>query len=266
MLKGPGTVLVAAPLAIWVIPIADSMAAIVRRTLDRSQHLRHGSGPPAPPAVRGLGKQHKGTAGRGRLLPCHFVGGAAERAIGERPVRLISGLAVVAMLVVTNLFGRAELRLLLNRFRSVAVSLGDPTDIGGGRTRESTVRLQGSQKWEVLWEMLTESADKLHLARLHLDVNAPALHESYVATWERPDAKPERDRCWFSDLPLSAGPMNIGRLYIHGQRNGDSGLEEIAQVLDLLEPFTARLAALTRPTDASETELANTAQEMTCSS
>jgi len=43
------------------------------------------------------------------------------------------------------------------------------------------VRLQGNQKWEMLWETLTESAEKLRLARVHLDVNAPALHESYVA-------------------------------------------------------------------------------------
>ena len=254
MLKGPGTVLLAAPLAIWVIPILDSGAAILRRRLtgrsifatDRG-HLHH------------LLLECLGSNAKVLVVVCFCclvtcMGGLLSVVAKNDLFAFISCLAVVAMFVVTGMFGRAELRLLLDRLRSVGVSLGDPTNVGGSRVRESKVRLQGNQKWEVLWETLTESADKLNLCRVQLDVNAPALHESYIATWEQKERQDEQ-RIWHLEIPLSVGEIQVGHLDIRGRRTGSTSLDELAQLLDLLEPFTAGLAAFTQHRDVHEPAL-----------
>ena len=85
---------------------------------------------------------------------------------------------------------------------------------------------------------------------MHLDVNAPALHESYVASWEHADSKRDLQRSWRLELPLSVANMQVGRLDVSGRRNGRSVLEEITQLLDLLEPFEIRLASIANREDA----------------
>lgn len=244
-LKGSGTLLLAAPLAIWAIPILDSGAAVLRRQLtgrsifmtDRG-HLHHR-------LLEALGSNTRVVMVVGACCLATSAGALASVTYKTDVYSLISCLAVIAMLIATGAFGRAELFLLLSRIRSAGASLAHPTHINGV-ARESKVRLQGSQQWELLWETLTESADKLQLNRLHLDVNAPAIHESYVATWEHADAKKEAERSWQLELPLSVADMQVGRLLVHGRRNAGSGLEEISQLLDLLEPFELRLASFTR--------------------
>jgi UDP-GlcNAc:undecaprenyl-phosphate GlcNAc-1-phosphate transferase len=253
MLKGPGAVLLAAPVAMWAIPILDSGAAILRRRLtgrsvfvtDRG-HLHHR-------LLEALGSNTKVLMVVGVCCVVTSAGAMASVWMKSDAIALIVCLGVVAMLAATGVFGRVELRLLLSRLRSVGASLGHPTYVGGV-ARESQVRLQGTQKWEVLWETLTESAEKLRLSRVHLDVNAPALHESYVATWTHAGAR-DLERCWRLELPLSVGDLQVGHLDIRGRRNGGSGLEEIAQLLDLLEPFAARLATFTKGDDVQEPAL-----------
>ena len=249
MLKGPGTVLLAAPLAICGIPILDSAAAILRRKLtgrslfatDRG-HLHH----------RLLERLGSNTAVLFVVGACCLAtsAGALLSVMAKNDLfAVISCFGVAIVFVATGLFGRAELKLLLNRLGNLGASFAHPTDIGGGRVRKSSVHLQGDKKWEILWETVTESAGKLSLVKMHLDVNAPALHESYVATWEHPDAKRQTERCWCLLLPLSVGPIQVGQLDVRGRRNGGTGLEEISQLLDLLEPFQARLADMTRRDD-----------------
>jgi UDP-GlcNAc:undecaprenyl-phosphate GlcNAc-1-phosphate transferase len=259
MLKGPGTVLLAAPLAIWAIPIMDSGAAILRRRLtgrslfmtDRG-HLHHR-------LLEVLGSNAKVLIVVGACCVATSAGALVSVWAKNDLIAVIVCAAVVAMLVVTGMFGRAELRLLVSRVTSVMASLGHPTDLGGV-ARQSKVRLQGKQQWELLWETLTESADKLRLIRVHLDVNAPALHESFVATWESPGAR-NMERCWRLQLPLAVGNMQVGWLDVRGCRNGGSELEEISELIDLLEPFQTRLAAITNPPVVSERELVDTLSE-----
>ena len=113
--------------------------------------------------------------------------------------------------------------------------------------RESSVRLQGSHRWDILWDTLTESAEKLKLCRVLLDVNAPALHESYVATWEHADARVEPENCWRLDLPLSIEDMRVGHLRVTGlaRRDGRACLGDIVQLLDLLDPFEVQMVSIT---------------------
>lgn len=252
-MKGPGTVLLAAPVAIWAIPILDSGAAILRRKLtgrsiymtDRG-HLHHR-------LLEYLGSNTKVLMVVGVCCLVTSLGAMASVWMRNDAIAIVVCVSVVSMLAVTGAFGRSELSLLLHRLHSVWKSLAHPTDLGGV-ARESQVRLQGDQKWEVIWETLTESADKLHLVRVHLDVNAPALHESYIATWTQPEYR--RDgRYWRLDLPLSVGDMQVGHLDVRGHLNDGAGLDEITSLLDLLEPFQARLAAFARRDDESGTPI-----------
>lgn len=251
-LKGTGTVLLAAPLALWAIPIMDSAAALLRRKLtgrsmftpDRG-HLHHrllqvfGSNLHVVMVVS---------------LCCVVTSGGALASVFNKSdtYSVVACAGVLAMLLVTGLFGRAELSLLFSYLRQAGGSLLS-LQSGQDAARESTVRLQGSQKWEVLWETLTEAADKLDLYSVHLDVNAPALHESYVAKWKRSNKREPIEQMWRVELPLSVNDIEVGRLLVLGRRNAGSGLVEIIQLLDLLEPFEQCLLTFATPSVQQDT-------------
>ena len=83
-LKGPGTVLLAAPLAVWTIPIFDSVAAILRRklsgrsiyTTDRG-HIHHRLLEPP-------GEQPPGAGRAGDLLRADLHGHSGQRLSAKR--------------------------------------------------------------------------------------------------------------------------------------------------------------------------------------
>jgi UDP-GlcNAc:undecaprenyl-phosphate GlcNAc-1-phosphate transferase len=259
-IKSSGTLLLAAPLAIWAIPILDSGAAIIRRRLtgrslfatDRG-HLHHR-------LLEALGSNTRVLMVVGVCCMATSVGALISVLTKHEAYSIVSCLGVVAILLATGLFGRAEMGLLLGRAKSLGVSLTHPTR-RGGHARQSRMHLQGTQKWDVLWETLTESADKLQLDFLQLDINAPSIHESYVANWRRRDAREDEHDRWQIEIPLCATGRSLGSLMVHGRRNGDSCLNDIAQLLDLLEPFEQRLASYTRPPEPDPTpELSPTTQ------
>ena len=66
--KGAGTVLLAAPLAVMTIPILDSFAAILRRRLAGQSIYARRSRPPAPSAPGPLRKQVHSPRLRGDLF------------------------------------------------------------------------------------------------------------------------------------------------------------------------------------------------------
>ncbi len=237
-LKGPGTVLLVAPLAVWTLPILDSMAAILRRKLtgrsiystDRG-HLHH----------RLLDRFGTSRRVLAVVSTCCLVtsGAAVASVLYNNDFIAAAGIgAVVVALVATGMFGQGELNLVLGwvrrTLRSLLAKPGAPQDF------ETAVRLQGSRPWEVLWASLTESATKLSLARIHLDVNLPFEHESYNATWDRTPAVPP-DECWRLEIPLVVDSQPAGRLTVLGLPNGTSACVELEHLLDLLTPIEERL-------------------------
>src|SRR5262245_10512270 len=122
-LKGPATVALAAPTALLTIPILDTLAAIVRRKLtgrsiystDRA-HLHH--------CLLRHGLSHRRAL---LLVAClcllTVVGALASLACKNEVLAILSGLAVVGILVLTRMFGHAEFVLLQKRFAAIAVSV-----------------------------------------------------------------------------------------------------------------------------------------------
>ena len=242
--KGPGTVLLAAPLAVWTIPILDSVAAVLRRRLagrsiyvtDRA-HLHH-----RLLSLLGSNRKVLGVI----AVCCAFTSVAALVSVYLKTdmIAMLSAVAVVVVFIVTGIFGRAELLLLTSRLRYFGHSLMANSGHGKSLIAETSVRMQGSRKWELLWETLTDAADSLSFSKIHLDLNMPAAQEGFTATWTRSAADDSR-LSWQIDVPLIVSNKPAGRLQIVCVCNGESVCEQIEQLLILLEPFDNDFRSLT---------------------
>jgi UDP-GlcNAc:undecaprenyl-phosphate GlcNAc-1-phosphate transferase len=232
----PEVMALAVPIALLILPILDTAAAILRRKLtgrsiyntDRS-HLHHC-------LLRRLGDP--------RLVLfviafCCLVTGAgvlAGRMLDNEWVILLSGLVVVVALIGTRLFGHAEFLLVLQRTRDLFISLlriPSPNE-----PRQIEMRLHGSVDWRELWLRILDLEETLNLCCLRLDVNAPALGEGYHARWERgPEMNEEDEGFWRAQIPLTFKDRFIGKLEISGRRNGESLGDKIAVLEKMIQEF-----------------------------
>jgi hypothetical protein len=173
-------------------------------------------------------------------------------------VALVTCSVIVIIFTATGMFGRPEFLLLAGHLRRASRSLVRPMASGETRVFETVVRLQGSRQWELLWAALTESADKLQLSKICLDVDLTAAREGYHASWERP-LDDGFERCWRMEIPLVVADRLVGRLTMTGQRNGESACRDIERLLDLVEPFETHLLTIAQhelPSPTAEHHLA----------
>jgi UDP-GlcNAc:undecaprenyl-phosphate GlcNAc-1-phosphate transferase len=240
-LKGPATVALAAPTALLIIPIFDTTAAILRRKLtgrsiystDRG-HLHHCL------LRRGL-SQGVALAIVSSLCLLTVLGTLGSIASQNEALALLSAAAVVAILVLTRLFGHAEMMLILASAGALARSL---SAAAAGSGHQVEVRLQGSADWRALWRRLLNRADGLNLRSLVLDVNAPAVQEGYHARWFRAaGAGREEPEVWSADIPLTAAGQSVGRITITGQRDGEAVWRKMAAIAEVAEQIEAVLEA-----------------------
>jgi UDP-GlcNAc:undecaprenyl-phosphate GlcNAc-1-phosphate transferase len=240
-LKAPATVALVAPLALLTIPFLDTLAAIVRRkltgrsiyTTDRG-HLHHCL-------------LRRGLSARRTLLLVSVLclltvlGAIASLALRNELIAIISTLVVIVILVATRLFGRAELELFAKRLKHLAVSFWEPP--GGGKSRRLEVHLQGTTSWNELLHAVTSQAFDLNLQAVRLEVNAPALHESYHGQWQRFEEELEGTTLWRADMPLALQGRMVGRLVVSGYHDAEPMVAKVATVAKLMEEFGESLAA-----------------------
>ena len=239
-LKGAGTVLLAAPLALWTIPAFDTAVAILRRklagrsvyTTDRG-HLHHR-------LLVSLGSSYKVLALIGACCTLTSATALAGVSLQSDTVTLVSSLGIVLLFVATGLFGRSELFLLVSRTRSFGMSLLRPVGFNGNGSRQSFVHLQGTRQWAPLWKTLTDSAERLSLHKIRLDLNLPTMGEGYNATWENARSA-DLDECWRVELPLVIDKQPVGRLVVTGHHQQASPREGIGLLLSLIEPLENQL-------------------------
>lgn len=263
-LKGAGTVLLAAPLAIWAIPILDSSAAIMRRkltgrsiyTTDRG-HLHHR-------LMDRWGCNRKTLAFVALCCLATCFAGFISIVWNNDFIALLTCVALLGMLVTTRIFGHTEFALASNRALSVVTSLVTPFSKNSATSHQSSVRLQGSRKWEILWETLVVWAEKMDVSEIRLDLNLPLVHEGYYASWKH-STKRDFERAWRFTLPLVADGNTIGSLLVVAERNGLSAKTDIEGLMCLLEPFELELAELvansTLPRTDTSVEQSNTEPE-----
>jgi UDP-GlcNAc:undecaprenyl-phosphate/decaprenyl-phosphate GlcNAc-1-phosphate transferase len=231
-LKGPATVALSAPLAILVLPMFDTTAAVIRRKLtgrglavaDRG-HLHHvlmRNGLTVQRVLVSVG-----------VLGLVAAGGAlASTALHNDLFAFIAAGGVIAALVAGKLFGNAELRLIRTRL-TFAVRGVWPR--GASRQPwELAIRLQGNADWDLLWEDLTGVADRLNFQTICLDVNAPAMHENYHARWDQPGGAIEAF-LWRLEVPLILNGLPIGRLSVSAERDHQSLIDTLQVLIKIIE-------------------------------
>src|SRR5208337_3106906 len=232
-LKGPATVALATPAALMVIPIMDTLMAFLRRKLtgrsiyaaDRG-HLHHCL-------------LRRGLSNRGALLVVCFLclltvlGALGTMALNNESLAIASALAVAVLLILTRVFGHAELLLVKQRLKGLVVSFLRVPSRGPAHHME--VRLQGSADWQELWKSLKVCAEQMGLNSVWLDVNAPFLHEGYHARWDRSEDDSAVPRLWRADVALVVEGRLGGRRGVSGLRNGEPVGEKLLRVAQLAE-------------------------------
>lgn len=243
-LKGPATIALAAPLAILAIPILDTTAAIFRRkltgrsiyTTDRG-HLHHC-----------LLRQ-----GFSKITVLFFVamfcllavaGTLLSITLNVEWLALLAAVIVAVILVQMRWFGHGEMLLVSDRLKSVAASI---MKLQGPRAHDSAIQLQGTGAWSEQWSRLMNAAQDMNMRTVRLDINAPALHESYHARWVNPcgDDFEEGDSTWSAAIPLVWRGQTVGRLEVTGGRDGQPVWKKIALLsehIGELELILCRLA------------------------
>ncbi len=241
-LKGPGTVLLAAPLAVWTIPIFDSLAAIVRRKLTGRSIYATDRGHMHHRLLGLLGSNRRVLLSIATFCLLTSLATVLSVALRSDLIALLSCAAIVTILIVTGIFGRAELSLVVNQMRNLGASLVQPAG-KAGRVRQARIHLQGNRDWGPIWKSLIDAVEPLSLLEIRLDVNVSRAQEGYHAFWQRPGGD-EQDRPWRLEVPLLVGGQTVGSLVLVG-RHGDRAISEEMQAVALrLEAFDQQLRQL----------------------
>jgi UDP-GlcNAc:undecaprenyl-phosphate/decaprenyl-phosphate GlcNAc-1-phosphate transferase len=254
-MKGPTTVALAAPIALFTIPILDTLAAIIRRkltgrsiyTTDRA-HLHH--------CLLRRGFSHRSVL----LFVSLFcilaaAGSLASAVLRSEVLAIFVVMMVAAILISTQLFGYAEFMLVKKRLGSALLSFWRFPHQNGARQIE--VHIQGSADWKALWEAIQNRADDLNLRIVQLDVNAPAIYEGYHARWESKQEDSEVPSLWLAEIPLALRGQVLGRLLVSGQRDDEPVWLKIATVARLVEDFERGALRLVAESRASATDEKN---------
>jgi UDP-GlcNAc:undecaprenyl-phosphate GlcNAc-1-phosphate transferase len=210
--KVPGTLPIAAAIAVMAIPILDGLAAVVRRRL---------TGRPASTAdrrhIHHCLQQHgwsawQITGGIGMLAATTGVAALASVYSGHDVVAVLATLGVVVMCVSTKLFGYFEWFLVSERLRSLSGMVAAWRRTDHSCVLQTCWRMRTSQSFEELWALLLETASKMRLRRiewqLYLGKEMRRMSHSFEPTKDLP--------VWQVALPILAGKSQIGQLNLTG--------------------------------------------------
>lgn len=248
--KEAASVALCAPVAIVAIPFFDSFVAILRRRLtgrsiysvDRG-HLHHRL------QERGFGPRRMLVV-VAALCIVSALGGVLSLKLHSAWFSLLSVSSVIAVLVLSRLFGYAEFRLLSHKLFNLSRSFLVPPKANQPEGHLQSFRLQGTRNWDYLWEALTEFAEQHQLKEVRLDLNLPWLHEGYHAVWQRRLEGAENDALWQTKVPLCAESKVYGHLQITGPSHGGLVyvvMSQLAELLESMETVILRLASAPEP-------------------
>jgi UDP-GlcNAc:undecaprenyl-phosphate GlcNAc-1-phosphate transferase len=242
-MKQAATLAFAAPLAIWSVPMLDSMAAVLRRKLtgrsiystDRG-HIHH--------VLLTQGFSAEGAVGLISAL-CIFTsaGALASLYFEQEWIGIMAVTLVVGLLLLTRIFGHVELLLLNTKLLGFGRLISPFSATNDGNIRQTSLNLQGSRRWEDLWGALVESAERFHVIKMRLNLSLPRLHEDFYASWHR-SGDHRRELLWQTDIPLVVDGQPVGRLSVTGQQNDDSASAEMSQFIDFVEGLESQLQLL----------------------
>jgi UDP-GlcNAc:undecaprenyl-phosphate GlcNAc-1-phosphate transferase len=242
-IKQQAAFVLSVPVAICAIPILDAAAALVRRVTtgqsvfaaDRG-HLHHAL------MLRGWSVGQT-VAFIASLTALTSAGALMSYFTGNDIYALAITGGVFVTLAAARVFGHTEAVLVASRSRSLVRGLILRSVRRPALETESSVQLQGTRKWQTVWNALRESAPLYNVAGITLQVNIPRLHESFFATWKRNDAT-HGDDTWRMTIPLAYEDQHIGKLSLVGATGGGQALADMQQLLDYLEPLDGEIAQI----------------------
>ena len=212
------TVVAAAPIAILVLPLFDSTAAIIRRWMtgrsmyatDRG-HLHH------------LLQQRFGN----RLM-LWIVGGLCALASAASVMSVayeldwlppLTIIGTLGLLVFSRTFGHTEARLLSTRLYRFVLSLfRRPTTCDAETVDLHHFRPVNRRErdWAPIWEPLVQKTKSCGFEKVKVDISLPWLHEGYHAAWQAARL-PEKGLQTILRLPLHAHHGPEGELIAVGR-------------------------------------------------
>ena len=240
-LKGPGTVLLAAPLAVWAIPIFDSTAAILRRKLTGSSiystdrcHMHHR-------LMDRLGSNLHVLGWIAAACAATCVAAITSIYFHNDLIALLTVVAVVAVFVAANAFGRLEFLLLTGRLGKLSLSLLPRATRKQAWDSDVSLPTRGSGQWESLWDTVKQGAEALDLGRVCMHVRLPGEYDGLDAVCERrQDDDTQHD--WEIEAPLYMHDQSVGRVTITASRNGEATAVDMRRGLQMLEQIQAHLS------------------------
>ncbi len=270
-LKGPATLLISAPLALWALPIFDTALAILRRKLtgrsiyspDRS-HLHH--------------RLMQRLSSNVYVLICVAVlslvtclAALSSVATGNDMISLVTVTAVLLGLVVSRWFGRTEFGLLWRKFKRLIRKVLRPAPVAA-TTNEIVVFLQeGSKPWEELFRQICDRTDGTLIHSVMVEFHHVRCGERFHALWDRASNETDVPIVELT-IPLMAEGRPIGQSKFRLWRNGKP-IEELMRIACIqakhLESCIAELAIPAAPAaaetpddgDIPEKELSSRATE-----
>lgn len=235
------TISICGPLAIVLIPMADSFFAIIRRvnsgrtifSPDRG-HIHHL-----------LSLRTGSTAYYVLFLLSLLVLPGCLAAVAGTYYRndlipVATSVAVLIVAVATDLFGRRELRIMFGRFK--------------GRFRKSfhrkkymlkngeTYHIQGKGPWKEVWNCLVPLLNDYPCKQMQLDINIPSQNEDFFGEWENVLLE-NGDQATHCSMTLVANKRKVGtlRLFFAGKNcDRDRLLQLTSQLSSICEISIAR--------------------------
>jgi len=240
-LKGPGTVLLAAPLAVWTIPIFDSTAAILRRRLtgcsiystDRC-HMHHR-------LMDRLGSNLRVLGWIAAACAATCVAAITSIYLDNDLFALVTVVAVVAVFIVANAFGRLEFLLLTGRLRKLGLSLLPQAIHEQAWDTDVSLPTRASGQWESLWATVKQGAEALDLSRVCVHIRFPAEYDGFDAVCQQRQDN-DAQHGWEIEAPLYMDDQPVGRVTIAAQSNGEATSVDMRRGLQMLEQIQAHLS------------------------
>lgn len=236
------TLLSVAPLLLLSLPLFDSSIAILRRVLtgrsiyatDRG-HLHH----------RLLDRfSHPNMLLVVAALTTLTSAAGILSVLYQQQWIAIAGVALVlSFLVLTRLFGSAELSMLVRRAAHFGESLLVRSNQSDQQVHQKTVQLQGCYHWDAIWSSLVEFAVDRDLAKIKLDVSIAWMQEGYHGSWQR-SRLPERSEQLLLRMPIYLNNKLVGRLEVVGNAKASSIVDTLDQLNDRFAELLAQIQLL----------------------
>lgn len=221
-------------LGIWVVPFFDIAMAIARRKfMGRSMysadrwHLHHR-------LASRLGSEKLAVAALAGLSLLSAGGGVAGLYLGSDVVSLAASIAVIVVLVTSRTFGYLEFQVVLKSLENFITK----------RRVTSTVSANhwpaGDDRWEDLWENLTEFAQRSDLYSVEFRVFGETARETFAAYWAAP--RDVTQRTWRVAVPVFFENRITGELRLAGHDTTGSITTSIAECVSGLSNFETQLS------------------------